>query len=47
MYPTGEEGNFTFVPLIGATNPWGKTFAEKDLLLPYPNDELQRNPLLQ
>lgn len=47
MYPTVVGGTFTFVPLIGATNPWGKTFAEKDLVLPYPNDEVQRNPNLQ
>lgn len=47
MYPTTVNGSFTFVPIIGATNPWGKTFAEKDLLLPYPNDEVQRNPNLK
>lgn len=47
MYPTTVNGAFTFVPLIGATNPWGKAFEESDLVLPYPNDEVQRNPLLQ
>ncbi len=47
MYPTTVNGQFTFVPLIGATNPWGKTFTEKDLVLPYPNDEVQRNPQLK
>lgn len=47
MYPAVVGGNFTFVPLVGATNPWGKTFAEKDLVLPYPNDEVQRNPKLK
>lgn len=47
MYPATGAGNITFVPLVGATNPWGKTFEENDLVLPYPNDEVQRNPLLQ
>jgi hypothetical protein len=47
MYPTTVGGVFTFVPLIGATNPYGKTFTEGDLLLPYPNDEVQRNPNLK
>lgn len=46
MYPTTSNGVFTFVPIIGAQNPWGKTFAEKNLLLPFPNDEIQRNPKL-
>jgi hypothetical protein len=47
MYPTSVNGQFTFVPLIGAANPWGKTFTENNLVLPYPNDEVQRNPLLR
>lgn len=47
MYPTTVAGNFTFVPVVGATNPWGKTFTEKSLVLPYPDAEVQRNPLLQ
>lgn len=47
MYPTSVNGQFTFVPLVGATNPWGKTFTENNLVLPYPNDEVQRNPLLK
>ena len=46
FYPTVSGGVFTFVPIIGAVNPWGKTFAEKNLLLPFPNDEIQRNPEL-
>lgn len=46
MYPTVKDGVFTFVPLVGATNPWGKTFTEKNLLFPIPNDEMQRNPKL-
>ncbi len=47
MYPSSSGGQFTFVPLVGATNPWGKQFAEKNLLLPIPDDELQRNPNLE
>ena len=46
MYPTVANGVFTFVPFVGAQNPWGKTFTEKNLLLPIPNDEIQRNPKL-
>jgi hypothetical protein len=46
MYPTVKDGVFTFVPIVGATNPWGKTFTEKNLLFPIPNDEMQRNPKL-
>lgn len=46
MYPTVVGSTFTFVPFIGAQNPWGKTFSEKNLLLPFPNDEIQRNPKL-
>jgi len=46
MYPTTSNGVFTFVPIIGAQNPWGKTFAVKNLLLPFPNEEIQRNPKL-
>lgn len=43
MYPKVINNEFTFVPVIGAINSWGKTFAEKNLLLPIPNDEIQRN----
>lgn len=46
MYPTVVGGEFTFVPFLGAQNPWGQTFTEKDLLLPIPDDEIQRNPEL-
>ena len=46
QYPTVVNGVFTFVPFVGAQNPWGKTFAEKNLLLPIPEDEIQRNPEL-
>lgn len=47
MYPTTVNGTFTWVPFVGAQNPWGKTFAAKNLLLPIPNDEIQRNPKLE
>lgn len=46
MYPTVVNGVFTFVPIIGAQNPWGHAFTEKNLLLPIPDDEIQRNPEL-
>ncbi|HET6557636.1 MAG TPA: RagB/SusD family nutrient uptake outer membrane protein [Prolixibacteraceae bacterium] len=46
MYPTVVNGAFTFVPFVGAQNPWGHTFTEKNLLLPIPDDEIQRNPEL-
>ncbi|MCL1933227.1 MAG: RagB/SusD family nutrient uptake outer membrane protein [Candidatus Azobacteroides sp.] len=46
MYPALVGGQFTFVNVIGAQNPWGKTFAEKDLLFPICSQEMQRNPRL-
>ena len=46
MYPSVVSGQFGFVNLIGATNPWGKTFSESKLLLPIPSQEMQRNPAL-
>jgi hypothetical protein len=46
MYPAVAGGQFTFVNLIGAQNPWGKTFAEKDLYFPICSQEVQRNPAL-
>lgn len=46
MYPALVGGQFTFVNVIGAQNPWGKTFAEKDLLFPICSQEMQRNPSL-
>ncbi|MGV3505083.1 MAG: RagB/SusD family nutrient uptake outer membrane protein [Adhaeribacter sp.] len=39
-------GEITFVDVIGHTNTWGKTFAEKHLLLPISEAERQRNPQL-
>lgn len=47
MFPeTSANGNITFVDVIGHTNNWGKTFAEKHLLFPIPDPERQRNPNL-
>jgi hypothetical protein len=39
-------GHFTFVPLIGATNPWGATYTENNLYFPYTDQVRQRNPLI-
>jgi hypothetical protein len=47
QYPSSSGGQFSFMSFVGATNPWGKVFAEKNLLLPIPDDELQRNPNLE
>jgi hypothetical protein len=46
MYPAKVGNQFTFVNVIGAQNPWGKTFAEKNLLFPICSQEMQRNPAL-
>jgi hypothetical protein len=46
MYPTVIDKRFTFVDLIGAQNPWGKTFTEEDLYFPICSQEMQRNPEL-
>ncbi|MEO0330400.1 MAG: RagB/SusD family nutrient uptake outer membrane protein, partial [Bacteroidota bacterium] len=40
-------GDIQFVPLIGQENTWGQTFQERNLLLPIPERELQRNPELE
>lgn len=48
-YPQFDEDNLgtvSFVDVIGASNNWGKTFAEKDLLWPISANELQRNTSL-
>ena len=39
-------GEITFVEVVGHTNTWGKTFAEKHLLLPIFEAERQTNPEL-
>lgn len=49
QYPTfdaANKGTVTFVNVVGASNNWGKTFQEKDLLWPLSKNELQRNPSL-
>ena len=39
-------GEIEFVDVVGATNAFGGTITETDLLLPIPELELQRNPAL-
>ena len=46
MYPAMVGGKFGFVNLIGAQNPWGKTFTEKNLYFPICSQEMSRNPAL-
>ncbi|MCE5225160.1 MAG: RagB/SusD family nutrient uptake outer membrane protein [Porphyromonadaceae bacterium] len=49
MYPQfsdANKGKVSFVNVIGASNNWGKTFQERDLLWPLSTNELQRNTLL-
>lgn len=43
QFSATNKGTVTFVNVIGASNNWGKTFAEKDLLWPLSANELQRN----
>jgi hypothetical protein len=40
-------GNFTFIPLIGAVNPWGAAYSENNLYFPYTDQVIQRNPLIK
>ena len=42
-YPEANDGQVNFVDLIGHDNTWGATYQEKFLLLPLPDQELQRN----
>lgn len=48
QYPqfSSNKGVVSFVDVVGASNNWGKTFQEKDLLWPLSANELQRNPEL-
>jgi len=49
MYPQfsdSQKGKVSFINVIGASNHWGETFTEKDLLWPISTNELQRNPEL-
>lgn len=46
-YPVATEanrGDITFVDLVGHTNPQGSTYAERHLLFPISENEIQRNP---
>lgn len=50
MYPVTSDknpGKVTFVPIVGATNPYGATYKERDLLWPISDNEIQRNPNLE
>lgn len=40
-------GHFTFVPLVGTTNPFGAVFTVDNLYIPYPDQVIQRNPLMK
>jgi hypothetical protein len=46
MFPAIIDGHFDFVPLIGATNPYGATFTEQNIYFPICDQEIQRNPAL-
>lgn len=48
-YPVGVNGTgkVNYVNVIGAENPWGVKFEEKNLLFPLPYYEMQRNPALK
>ena len=43
QFSAANKGSVSFVNVVGASNNWGKTFAEKDLLWPLSANELQRN----
>lgn len=45
-YPSGANGTTTFTNLVGSQNTFGRTFEEKNLLLPIAESEIQRNPEL-
>lgn len=50
MYPVTSKdakGKVSFVNVIGAKNPWGAVYQEKDLLWPISDNEMQRNPSLK
>jgi hypothetical protein len=46
MFPAMIDNHFDFVPLIGATNPYGATFTEQNIYFPICDQEIQRNPAL-
>lgn len=45
-FPRSANGEINFVDVVGATNNFGGTFTETDLLFPIPELEMQRNPAL-
>jgi len=48
LYPDADaQHNVTFSPLLGHDNGRGQKYAEKDMLLPLPPSEMQRNPNLR
>lgn len=40
-------GKITFIPLIGAVNPWNATYREDNLYFPLPDQVVQRNPAIK
>lgn len=44
---TSDNGQISFVNVVGQQNSFGATYAERHLLFPLPDDELQRNPALE
>lgn len=42
-----EKGTAVFTDIVGARNPWGSVFQEKDLLLPLSQNQLLKNTLLK
>ncbi|MCD7712906.1 MAG: RagB/SusD family nutrient uptake outer membrane protein [Firmicutes bacterium] len=49
MYPQASAtnpGTVDWIPVLGATNPFGATYHEKYLLWPISDNEIQRNPSL-
>lgn len=47
QFPVAENGQINFVDVVGHRNNFGATYAEKHLLYPIPDDEMQRNPALE
>jgi hypothetical protein len=49
LYPTtsaAKPGEVDFVNVVGHSNNWGQVFQEHHLLIPLPQNELDRNPQL-
>lgn len=47
QFPVAEDGQINFVDVVGHRNNFGAVYAEKHLLYPIPDDEMQRNPALE